>query len=365
MGLNIHDNAFADELLSLQAPLHFIDFEALQTNGDAVPAATPGTQIPSQFSNHILSKGGLEWDGALYHDEYLWQGDWGKSPVYSFVDALYESTKDAGTILVWSDYELSKLKLCAWLAEQDIAALEAGELPDGFTVPVGPENRAVRLEDVAYDIEWKCNSMMSRIYDLLYGWKGGRGGFSTYIHSPDLHGSYSIKAVEPLASASYTQTRRLLAACGLPENGYAGLRAEGNIAKGDQCINAYTDALRRPIRQGVGFYEDGAAPFDAEVARQCLRYCSLDTLSMVIAYLAVLEDTERWRRGVSGVSSGYARFMDDGLIHKYAEDGGALYKDCCGYGREYSKDEASILLQADIDMMAPRSFYGALCRNCS
>lgn len=206
-------------------------------------------------------------------------------------------------------------------------------------VVVDADGHKIPLMDIAPYIKGWCDSIISRVYDQCYGiksiledgsYKRGKGGIKQWMQSPALHQSNSIKYVMPAAMAEYSQSEDLLASEGEPINGYEGLRAMGNIAKGDECQSYYLKALNRPVREGVPYYEDGAAPFDANTEAQCLIYCRLDTLSMVLIYLAVLEATERWREGAALTSAGYALFEDDGLMHSVLMDADnqVFYKDC-------------------------------------
>lgn len=379
--LNIHNNHLADELLSLKAPLAFIDFEAFMPQGVATVSGAKQTDtIPCQWSCHVLDEHGLDWKGKLHHSEFLWEGDKGWSPIYAFVQSLYEATKSSATILIYANYEILCLKGCKTMAARDIEKMKLNDVLDGYyvsndatgeLVPLAHEykmlidweemrdvesypvdvydaehdktidiseigeivdewyksqplpydypvvdahGKKVPLMEIAPKIEGWCDSMLDRFYDLCWGFisldangknmLGHNSGIGRWVQLPDTT-SNSIKHVMPAAMEEYSGSKELLISEGEPENAYEGLRAEGNIAKGDECTTLYLNALNRdPLYAEPGneqlYYKDGAAPFPKSIEKQCLRYCRLDTLSMVIIYLAVLEAREKWQAEASG-----------------------------------------------------------------
>lgn len=359
--LMVMDDRFEKELLALSTPLSFIDFETFSSALSPIPGTRPNDAIPCQWSNHILYSHGLDWDGQLYHDEYLWTGDWGFNPIYSFIETLYDSTATSNTILVYSNYEVTCLNRCIRIIENDIEAYEKGEIDDNYVV-VTASGHKVPLMEVAYDTLNKINVIIGKIYDLLYGY-GRQGGVYVNIQSPDLHSSNSIKYVGDLATESYSRSGELMMAFGLPANGYEGLRQEGVIAKGDDCTNLYCAALNRPPRAGVDIHEDGNAPFDQNIASQCLRYCCLDTLSMVMIYLAVLEETENYRI-VNEHKVGQFIETPDGMYHSVYADGDRQCVVCVCDGSEIPWDEAYLVSQMTLDAMSPDEFFSRVCPDC-
>lgn len=359
---HLHDDGFARELLSLPAPLAFIDFETFS----AAPSPIPGTRtsdiIPCQWSCHTLSSHGLDWHGKISHDEFLWEGDWGWSPVYAFVESLYDAVRNARTILIYSQYEIRVLNLAKQLAENDMNALRNGEITDEFVV-VDKNGDKVPLMSIAPKVAGWCDDIMARgrIYDML----GDSGsGVKYWLQSADFENSNSIKYVLPVAIDEYSGTSELLRYYNEPEDGYAGLRRIGNIAKGDECQSKYINALHRPQRSSASPKDAGAAPFDRNIERQCLVYCCLDTLSMVIIYLAVLEASERWN-DVASNEYGWVRFADDNMIHKAYADGDrhAMVKVCSG--EAYDEDtQFHVLTEAEVGNLPIREQYALICPRC-
>jgi hypothetical protein len=84
-------------------PVHFLDFE---TAGPAVPRY-PGTRpyqtLPFQWSDHILSR-----DGSIRHRAFLCIRD--EDPREAFAESLIGVLKDAGTIVIYTPYEIRILK---------------------------------------------------------------------------------------------------------------------------------------------------------------------------------------------------------------------------------------------------------------
>lgn len=435
--LNIRDEGFANELYALPLPMAFIDFEAFMPQ---IPGVIPGTMptdnIPCQWSCHTIFEHGVAAADDIRHGEYLWTGDVGWNPIYSFVQSLYEETADCGTIAIYTQYEIRCLKTCKQLAENDINRWRANELlsdyytynDEGDLVPlascykyiydwleeqdydfyvqdtagnefliqeiirevdewynqdplpydylvVNADMEKVPLMDIApYIGEW-CDEMMMKFYDLCYGSiskpsmsENHDGGVEYWIQSPDLHNSNSIKHVLPAAMAEYSQSADLLVSQGLPATGYDGLRAAGGIAKGDECTTLYLAALNRPVRPNARPSDPSFAPFDQSIIDQCLTYCCLDTLSMVIIYLAVMEATDAWCDDAYNSLAEFVQFDDDGLFHFIEVDPtwGVMYKGC-DTAHEYAyqmDEEVRIMPEADLENMPIRDQYALICPRC-
>jgi hypothetical protein len=229
----------------------------------------------------------------------------------------------------------------------------------------------VPLMELAPYIGGWCDSMISRMYDMCYGILDDmgknveKGGVREWIQSPALEHSNSIKHVLPAALKEYSSSEDLLISEGLPSNGYEGLRAMGNIARGDECTTIY---LRTLNREPIDVKAPGHAPFDANIEAQCLRYCRLDTLSMVVIYLAVIEATERWANDAYTTAAQYVWFEDDDLLHSIVVDteNQVFYKECDEYFSEpYDYDyEVEIISEATLQNMDVREQYATICPKC-
>lgn len=194
------------ELDVLGWPRYYLDFETIAF---AVPrwlGTRPFQQVPFQFSCHIEQR-----DGSLQHWEHLDVS--GDSPVAALADALLRVAGDEGPILVWNQsFEASRVR--------DLAAML-------------PERRAALLR------------LNDRMVDLLPIYR------AHYYH-PDMHGSWSIKAVLPTIA---------------PDLAYQSME----IGDGDAAQEGYLHA----IAPDTTSEEKGA------LRQQLLAYCARDTFAMV------------------------------------------------------------------------------------
>ena len=132
-------------------PLRFIDFEAATPTVPLYPSTRPYERIPFQWSCHTLYD-----DGRLEHAEYLAEGD--ADPRVEFTESLLSAIDGPGSVLVYSPYEATTLKM------------------------IGD-----RFEDLKFIVE----PVLARFVDLMGLVK------SNYYH-PDQRGSFSIKDVLPV-----------------------------------------------------------------------------------------------------------------------------------------------------------------------
>ena len=355
MSLHIHDSGFANELLSLPTPLSFVDFETFSAAPSPIPGTRPDDAIPCQWSNHILYSHGLDWRGNLVHEEFLWTGDWGFNPIYAFVESLYRSTQSSRTILIYSTYEITCLNLCKQLAENDMYARNNNKIPENYVV-VNADGHKIPLMEIAPKIAGWCDEMINKMYDMLSGKPYG-SGVRYHLQSADFNNSNSIKLVCPVCMDEYSQTADLFAAFGIPNDGYSGLHAQGCIAKGDECTTRYAAALNRPQRDNCPIDVDGQSPFD----------CCLDTLSMVLIYLAVLEATQLYEDAVARYAGQYAYFPAEDMYHSVYYDGDANeYYAVCDSQRQhpYSGDQIQLVTQGYLDNINIREFYSHVCPSC-
>ena len=365
--LQILDDKMEQEFLSLEAPLAFIDFEAIMNTDYLIPGTMATDTIPCQWSCHILNQHGLNWEGNLEHYEFLWTGDVGWSPIYAFVQSLYDATYDAATILIYTGYEIRCLTTCKQLALNDLNALETGQISPSYVVVDCNNHKVPLTAELVDDIIAMCDSMLDRFYDMCEKLSNKEDGTGVlrWLQSSEFKGSHSIKKLLPAAMAEYSRTEELLLYEGLPANGYAGL---GGIHNGEQCTKAYGAALNRPPREGVAVWEDGNAPFDPDIEAQCLIYCRLDTLAMVIVYMAVLEATETWREEAESAIAEYARIGDDYLFHAIDldADNQVFYTTCdTRWEYPYSYDtELEWMYDSEIANMPIEEMYTHICPEC-
>ena len=135
---------------SLTYPIHFLDFETFMSALPLYPGTHPWQMIAFQWSDHILHE-----NGDLEHREFLHEGAGDPRP--PFVESLIDALGEAGSVVVYSPFENSRLKELAAVFPAHTAAIA---------------------------------SVQSRIFDLLRT-------VQTHVRHPDCLGSSSIKVVLP------------------------------------------------------------------------------------------------------------------------------------------------------------------------
>jgi hypothetical protein len=200
------DPAAAEELSQLGWPRYYFDFE---TMGPAVPKFTgtsPYKPQAFQWSCHIECE-----DGTLEHEEFLAAG--GEAPMRPCAESLIEALGDTGPIYMYTSYERTVINSLACLYP---------------------------------DLEQPLKAITDRLYDLHPVTK------RNYCH-PDLHGSWSIKAVLPTVA---------------PDLSYDELDIVNNGAMAEPVFLESISAA-------------SSAEHSIELRKALLRYCKLDTEAMV------------------------------------------------------------------------------------
>jgi hypothetical protein len=203
-----------EALSALGYPRYYLDFE---TTGFAVPrwaGTRPYQSIPFQWSLHIEER-----DGSLQHKEFL--DLTGKLPARAVAQALLEAAGRDGPIFMYTTFE----RTC-------IESLAAS----------------------CPDLRPKLMTLADRLVDL-------HPIVKNHYYHPDMHGSWSIKAVLPTIA---------------PELDYSKL---GEIQEGTVAQKAYVEAISAET-QNVR---------REEIRKGLLKYCKHDTVAMVALarYLAV------------------------------------------------------------------------------
>ena len=192
---------------SLPYPRYYMDFETISFAAPVWIGTRPYRQLPFQWSCHVEQA-----DGNLEHHEFL--DVTGNAPMKGFIETLIKTTGDAGPVLVYNaSFERMILK--------DIAAF---------------------FPEYAEPIE----RIIERLVDLLTITRN-------YYYHPDMHGSWSIKAVLPTIE---------------PELDYSKL--EG-VHHGGEAQSAYLEC----ITSEPGKEKREQTIWDMK------RYCELDTYAMV------------------------------------------------------------------------------------
>lgn len=98
------EDDLATVLAKVGFPACFIDFEAVSPNPPAYPGTRPAEAVPFQWSCHRLTRAGAE----PSHLEFLATGPGDPRP--EFVRTLLDAVRDAGSIVHYSNYEVTQLK---------------------------------------------------------------------------------------------------------------------------------------------------------------------------------------------------------------------------------------------------------------
>jgi hypothetical protein len=91
------------ELLSVEYPIHFLDFETIAPAVPRYAGTRPYETVPFQWSDHVLFA-----DGLIEHREYLCMED--KDPREEFAGTLVDALSDSGTIFTYTGYEEGVLR---------------------------------------------------------------------------------------------------------------------------------------------------------------------------------------------------------------------------------------------------------------
>jgi len=207
-GESIIDKEAIKEFLSIyEYPLYFMDFESFQPAIPLFDNSKPYQQVPFQYSLHYQNNR----ESELEHREFLAEA--GPDPRMPFIEQLLEDTKLPGQIVVYNK---------------------------SFEIMI--------LHSIAKDFpkyKDEIASLVERIVDLMIPFQ------KKWYYTPEMHGSYSIKAVLPAL---------------VPELSYKEL----GIADGGSASIAYENLLEERDMFKI-----------EETRKNLLEYCKLDTLAMV------------------------------------------------------------------------------------
>lgn len=203
----VNKKAIKAFISDLNYPLYFMDFESFQPAVPLFDDSRPYQQIPFQYSVYLKKTKNSE----AKHFEFL--AEPGEDPRKKFIENLLKVINDKGDVLVYNrTFEITRLN----------------EISRDFL-------------EYAEDIE----KLIPRIKDLMAPFQ------KKYYYTPEMKGSYSIKAVLPAL---------------VPELSYDDLE----INEGGLASIAYESLLTETDLMVI-----------AEVKQQLLAYCKLDTLGMV------------------------------------------------------------------------------------
>jgi len=197
----------AQTVAALAWPRYYLDFETIAFAVPIWADTRPYQALPFQWSCHIDNG-----SGDVTHTEFLDLS--GEPPMRQAAESLIAALGNAGPIIVYTPYEKRVLT--------ELAA----RYPD---------------------LEPQLSGLIERLYDLHPVTK------EHYYH-PDMHGSWSIKAVLPTIEAGID---------------YAGLSED--VRDGEAAQSAYLEAI----------HPDTSPQRKAALRDALLAYCRLDTLALV------------------------------------------------------------------------------------
>jgi hypothetical protein len=103
--VHIHKDKIKSFLNQLDYPLYYLDFETFSTAIPKFDGLKPYSQVPFQFSLHVVEKEGEE----PKHLEFLYEGN--DDPRREFAEALKDVLGDTGSIVVYNQsFEISRIK---------------------------------------------------------------------------------------------------------------------------------------------------------------------------------------------------------------------------------------------------------------
>lgn len=248
-----------EELDAWEYPLQFIDFE---TSIPALPFhknMRPYELIAFQWSCHTVEKPGAE----PVHSEWINLDD--GFPNFRFAEALMEKIGDIGTPLMWAKHENTVLRNI--LDQMELFGYKNNELKEW-------------LERMTSDSKKKRHGRLVDMCDFTR---------KHYFH-PQMKGSNSLKKVLPAVWQSHTYLhdipwfrKYLKLEQGLAADPYDTLGGEIEALENNEVVNEGTGAMRAYYEMMFGEHRDDPA-VKINWREKLLRYCELDTMSMIIVW---------------------------------------------------------------------------------
>ena len=307
---NIHDGVYLD-IPSLKAemearwhyPLHMIDFETTAVALPFYPGMAPYEQVAFQFSHHIIGE-----DGSIKHAGQYLNDEKHHFPNFDFVRELKRQLEtDKGTIFRYSNHENTILRAIH-------AQLESSDVSDR------DELRAFIDSITHYR---SGGTVVAGERDMVDLWDAVK----RFYYHPSMKGSNSIKAVLPAILNSSEAIRKkyseriygsVIPSCNFtPETSKAWITIlpDGTVESPYHQLDTIASFLG--VSQGELEQFDNAAQMDESIANggaalaaytrlqfsdavctqalreALLRYCELDTMSMVFIWEYFHEMTSR------------------------------------------------------------------------
>lgn len=279
------------KIANVTGPVHFLDFETFAHPIPARVGGHPFEVVPFQFEGHRLPSPNAPLSERVQLDGFLEIAD--PDPRRAFVDALRQQLGSEGPIFHWHSYERTVLNAIVRSLGHD-------------RLPGDDERRAFLATLVGPNGEGD-----GRLVDLLVIAQ------SAFYH-PDMHGSYSIKRVLPIAWAEPSIRRHFAPGHGtigdpttytgatdpyaeLPPPPADLLQALGGVDAVQALATADDEESRgSAIRNGgmamlaYQFARMLGAPRDPAVTTQLRQYCRLDSAAMVMMYALMRDLVPSW-----------------------------------------------------------------------
>jgi hypothetical protein len=205
------DKGAIKEFLSLiKYPVAYMDFETMMPAVPMFDYSRPYQQIPFQYSVHYQKRK----DSEIIHKEYLAEADPSKDPRKEFIEKLLSDLNGANTIIVYN-----------------------------------PAFEITRLNEIARDFpqyEKEIQVVVGKIIDLMKPFQ------NKSYYTPEMKGSYSIKAVLPAL---------------IPEMKYDNLE----ISDGGAASRIFESL----------YYENDLAKI-ADTRKALLEYCGMDSMALLL-----------------------------------------------------------------------------------
>ncbi len=271
------------ELESVKYPLHFIDFETTMSAIPFFKGMRPFEGIGFQFSHHIMYE-----DGTIEHAGQFLNAVPGVFPNFDFVRNLKNQLeKDEGTIFCYSQHENSYLNIIFnQIYKQD----------------------EKKIKDKNELLEW-IKTITHSSHKSPEKWKGERDMFDMlemikkYYYNPHTHGSNSIKYVLPavLVSSEYLQKKYSKPVYGSKKIKSLNFKNQTWVkTENGDIINPYkllpelsvkNSSLKKIAEGGNAMsaysvlqHEDLHRKDRIKIEDALLKYCELDTFSMVVIW---------------------------------------------------------------------------------
>jgi len=263
-GEEVTEDGLAEELSSVNYPLHFVDFETSRIPVPYHAGMKPYEEVVFQFSCHSLARGSAD----LSHSEWINVSD--AYPNYEFAERLRETLGTDGSILVWSYFEQRVMRDIA--NQIRLYKPELADLASWLETTAEPIDKGGRVLDLAkLCLDYYCHPAM-----------GGRYGIK-YVLRAIWADSIALRSDPWFASyVGYDEVGNLVDPYrALPDVPFGA--ADEDIAVELDAVVEGVGAMRSYQEMLYGVHRDDVA-FRTRQRDLLLQYCKLDSLAMVMIW---------------------------------------------------------------------------------